>query len=32
MYAKRINQTTISTNPPREAVIEGALVVGERTE
>lgn len=31
-YAHLINQTTISTNPPREATIDGAQVVGERTD
>jgi len=31
-YAHLINQTTISTNPPREAVIDGALVVGDLPE
>ena len=32
MYAKLINQTTISTNPPRSAIINGAQVVGELPE
>lgn len=32
MYAKLINQTTISTNPPRTATIDGAQVVWERTD
>ena len=32
MYAHLINQTTISTNPPRSAVIDGAQVVGELPE
>lgn len=32
MYAHLIDQTTISTNPPREATIDGAQVVGELPE
>lgn len=32
MYAHLINQTTISTNPPREAVIDGRYVTGELPE
>ena len=32
MYAHLINRTTISANPPREATIDGAQVVGERTD
>ena len=32
MYAHIINQNTISTNPPRQAVIGGAQVVGELPE
>ena len=32
MFAKLIDQTTIYTNPPREATIGGAQVVGERTD
>ena len=32
MYAKLIDQTAISTNPPREATIDGAQVVGELPE
>lgn len=31
-YARLIDQTTISTNPPREATVDGAQVVGERTD
>lgn len=31
-YAHIIDQTTISTNPPRPAIIDGAQVVGERTD
>ena len=32
MYAHLISQTTISTNPPRSAVIDGAQVVGDLPE
>lgn len=32
MFAHLINQTTISTNPPRSAVIDGAQVVGQLPE
>lgn len=32
MYAHLIDQTAISTNPPRQAVIDGAQVVGELPE
>lgn len=32
MYAHLISATSISTNPPREAVIDGAQVVGELPE
>lgn len=32
MYAQLINQTTISTNPPRQAVIDGRYVTGELPE
>lgn len=32
MYAHLINQTTISTTPPREATIDGAQVVGDLPE
>lgn len=32
MYAKLISQTSISTNPPREAIIDGAQVKGELPE
>ena len=32
MYAHLINQTTISTNPPRSAIIDGAQVVGDLPE
>lgn len=32
MFAKLIDQTTISTNPPREATIDGAQVVGDLPE
>lgn len=32
MYAHLIDQTTISTTPPRSAIIDGAQVVGERTD
>lgn len=31
-YAHLIDQTTISTNPPRSAIIDGAQVVGELPE
>ena len=32
MFAHLINRTTISTNAPRSAVVDGAQVVGERTD
>lgn len=32
MYAHLINQTTISTNPPRSAIIDGRSVTGELPE
>lgn len=32
MYAHLISQTTISTNPPRQAVIDGRYVTGELPE
>ena len=32
MYAKLISTTSIDRNPPRSAIIDGAQVVGERTD
>ena len=32
MYAHLISQTTIDTNAPRSAIIDGAQVKGERTD
>ena len=32
MYARLISETAIDTNAPRQAVIDGAMVVGQRTD